>query len=118
MPFTADLKTGYVLVRHEGEVTPEEAEAASAEALRLTRLHKLSRVIVDMRDVTNEADPEDLRSVMETNAKVTPPRPHAAIIVREDQYTGFRFIENFAVSRGMPIRVFVDLDAALSWLGD
>jgi hypothetical protein len=73
-------------------------------------------VIIDFRGVTGDADPNDLRLFMEDNSKVTPPRPHAAIIVREDQHSQFRFIEDFAVSRGMPIRVFVDEDAALSWL--
>ena len=118
MPFSTDLRKDYLLVRHEGEVTPSEAEMARKEALRLVRSNKLSKVVVDIRDVTGEADPDDLRLVMEGNAKITPPRPHAAIVVREDQYSQFRFIEDFAVSRGMPIRVFVDEDAALSWLAD
>ena len=118
MPFSADLKEGLVLIRHEGIVTPEEAEASSAEALRLTRSNKISRVIVDLRGVTNEPDPRDLRLVMEGNAQITPPRPHAAIIVREDQWEQFRFIEDFAASRGMPIRVFVDEDEAVSWLAE
>ena len=118
MPFSAELKEGFVLVRHEGVVTPEEAEASSVEALRLARMNKVSRVIVDLRGVTNEPDPRDLRSVMEGTAEITPPRPHAAIIVREDQHPQFRFIEDFAASRGMPIRVFIDEDEAVNWLAE
>lgn len=118
MPFTAELRDGYVFIRHEGDVTLAEAQAASGEALRLARQNKSSRIMVDIRGAGGDADPQDLRTLMESNAEVTPPRPHAAILVREDQYRRFRFIEDFAVSRAMPIRVFVSEDEASDWLAD
>jgi hypothetical protein len=116
MPFSTELKDGYLLVRHEGEVTLEEAQHAGAEALRLVESNQLTRVLVDIRRVTGDADPGDLRAMMEGHAKVLPPRPHAAIVVRADQLPAFRFVEDFAISRGMPIRVFVDEREALDWL--
>ena len=118
MPYSVELKKKFVFVHYEGEVTPEESEASSGEVLRFARQSELPRVVIDIRDVIGEPSPQDLRSLMEANAEVTPPRPHTAFIVREDQYARFRFIEDFAVSRGMPIRVFVDEDEALNWLAD
>jgi hypothetical protein len=118
MPFSTETRKDFVLIRHEGEVTPDEINAARIEALRLVRTNGLSRLIIDIRDTTGDADPKDLRNMMEDNAKVTPPRPHAAVVVRADQYPTFRFIEDFAVSRGMPIRVFVDENEAMNWLTD
>jgi hypothetical protein len=116
MPYTTAIKKGFLLVRHEGEVTASEARAARMEAIGLVRENRISRIVVDLREVTGEADSDELRLVMEGNAEVKPPRPHAAVIVREDQYPKLRFIEDFAVSRGMPIRVFVAENEAMSWL--
>jgi hypothetical protein len=118
MSFTAVTNKDFVLLRHEGEITPAEVDEARIEAFRLVETSGLSRLVIDIRGVTGEADPVDLRAMMETNAEVKPPRPHAAIVVREDQYPRFRFIEDFAVSRGMPIRVFVDEAEAMRWLAD
>ena len=118
MPFWTDLKKDFVLLSHQGEVTLQEAAAARIEMLRLVRLNNLSKVVIDVRNVTGEADPSDLRTLMEENAKVEPPRPHAAIVVRDDQYAQFKFIEDFAVSRGMPIRVFTNEREAFDWLVD
>ena len=118
MPFSAEAKRDYVLLRHEGEVTPDEINAARIEVLRLVRTSGLSRMIIDVRDATSEATIKELRAMMEDNAKVAPPRPHAAVVVRADQYPTFRFSEDFAVSRGMPIRVFVDEDQAMQWFKD
>jgi hypothetical protein len=107
-----------VLARHEGEVAPDAAAQGSEEVLHLARENDISRIVVDIRSMTGATDPSDLRSFMEANAEVTPPRPHAAVLVREDQHPQFRLIEDFAVSRGMPVRVFVDEAAAMNWLAD
>jgi hypothetical protein len=116
MPYSTEIRQGLLLLRHKGNVTQEEVETTRAEVLELVRLHKLSRVIIDLREVTSDVDSDALRSVMEANAKVVPPRPHAAVIVRDDQHPQLRFIEDFAVSRGMPVRVFVSEDDAMDWL--
>jgi hypothetical protein len=37
-------------------------------------------------------------------------------LVRADQETDGRFIEDVMVNRGLPVRVFDDREAALQWL--
>lgn len=116
MPYTLRIENDYVLIEHRGVMTLDEIEASRPEVLRLALEHQVIRVLVDVTAVTNRLSHEGMRASMDGHAKVTPPRPHAALVGRPDQEEDLRLIESQAVSRGMPIRAFLSKADALQWL--
>jgi hypothetical protein len=110
-------KEGYVLVEHSGILRPDDIPAATLEAMDATAANKLDRVFVDLTGVTNTLSTLDLFSAhaaLPQHAGL--PRPRGAILVRKDQHTDGRFIEDVMVNRGLPVKVFDDREAALRWL--
>jgi hypothetical protein len=111
------LEDGYVFVAHEGVLRPEEIQAATLEAMAAMDADKVDRVLVDLTGVTDTPSTMDLFSAHAALPEYTRvPRPRGALLLRADQETDGRFIEDVMVNRGLPVRVFDDREAALQWL--
>lgn len=116
MPVAIELKSDYAVVKYSGKVTAAEVEATRPRILKVIAENDMSKLCVDWRDAERVISRDETRAYMEANAAVAPPRPHTAVLGRADQQTDLKFIEDFSVARGMPIRAFTDERAALSWL--
>lgn len=116
MPVDIVVDTDYAVLSYSGVVTVAGVAAVRDRILEVIQQNNMSKLCVDLRSAEQILSGNDLRATMENNAEVVPPRPHTAVLGRADQQTELKFIEDFAVARGMPIRAFVDEEAALSWL--
>ena len=116
MPVAIEVKYDYVVLKYSGKVTATEVEAARPRILQVIAEHNMSKLCVDWRDAERVISSDEQRAYMEANAKIAPPRPHTAVLGRPDQQGDLKFIEDFSVARGMPIRAFTEEQAALSWL--
>jgi len=118
MPYEVIPKDDYVLIRHFGNLTMTEIEAARPEVLEAVKIHSVYKVVVDVTGATNEFQPADSRRIALGNADVSPPRPAAAVVGRPDQLGHLGLMESLSVSRGLPIKTFTDMQSALDWLAE
>lgn len=120
MPYTIKVNEnpGLVLVSHYGEVTIDEVGEIRGKVFELIADHNLQSVLVDARGITSEFSVTESFNLTLENVKFEAPvpKPRASIIVRPEQYEIAKFIETVSVNRGLPIRVFTDLEEGLQWL--
>ena len=118
MPYEVIPKDDYVLVRHFGNLTMDEIEAARPQVLDAVKVYSVWKVVVDVTEATNVFEPADTRQIALDNADVSPPRPTAAVVGRPDQLGHLSLMESLSVSRGLPIKTFTDMQSALDWLAE
>lgn len=120
MPYRINIKENqeYILVDQYGEVNVDEVDEIRDSIFKLVADSGLSRVLVDVRSVTNDLSVTDSFNITldHVNYPTAFPKPRAALITRPDQQESAKFIENVAVNRGLPIRAFTDLEQGLKWL--
>ena len=118
MPFKIHvfLEEGYVLLDHYDEISVAEVNEARSNVIEQLVKHALSRVLVNICDVTNKLSTLDTYFVTESHAKVKLPKARAALLSRPDQREDAKFMETVAVNRGLNIRSFLNKEEALAWL--
>lgn len=107
---------GFALVKWRGAATPAEIERSGVEVIDLAAKEGLSRVLVDVVDISNRLSVTDLFLSTVAHSRLGPPRPRAALLGRTDQQRELNLIETVAFNRGMPIKAFTDADDAMAWL--
>ena len=111
-------------VRATGEFSLAEAERTFLEMLEAIALHQAKRVLVDGRAVTgnpqtmerfyySEFAAQTLGRYEERGVSLATP---FAYVLTEPVLDPDRFGETVAVNRGMTVKAFDNLDAALQWL--
>lgn len=110
---------GWIDIRHCGPVTFDEIVAARKEATALMRREGVTRVFVD----ASNGDVSGLSTVQAfrfnaTHGEEFPEtwRLRIALLVSREQYADWAFFETVARNRGTDLRVFVDANAARTWL--
>lgn len=120
MPYKIEILTdpGYIMVDQSGVVNIDDVEAIRREIFDLVAQVGLTRIVVDVRNQTNEYSIAEMFNMTVDHAIIqTPfPKPRLCLLVRPDQEDNARFIENVGVNRGMPIKYFTDMQAGLEWL--
>ena len=120
MPYNIEVKEreGYILVDQSGEVSVTEVDEIRTRVFELVGIHRLLKVLVDVRKITNELSVTESFNVTVDHVKFKTsfPKPRACLIVRPDQYEAAKFIQTVGENRGLPIKTFTDLDAGLRWL--
>ena len=106
----------YIRVTWSGVITPADIQISTIEVFGRTVEDGLDKVLVDVRSITNTLSTSDLFFTTEAQAKLGPPRPHAALLGRADQKPELEFIESVGVNRGMPLKSFTSEPEALAWL--
>jgi hypothetical protein len=116
MAYELTVVSDYAWLRYFGPTNMDEIETARPEVMRLLRTHNLIKLVVDIREVTSEFSSADARRIMAESAEVEPPRPNAAVVGRADQSAHLALIRSLSAQHGLPVRVFTELDEAVSWL--
>ena len=108
----------YILVDQSGDVSTGDVELIRNEIFELVAREALTRVMVDVRNQTNDYSiTEMFNMTVEHAVSRTPfPKPRICLLVRPDQEDNARFIENVGANRGMPIKYFTNREAGLDWL--
>ena len=120
MPYKIEIvrDPGYILVHQNGVVSTDDVDAIRSEIFDLVAQEGLTRVVVDVRNQTNDYSTAEMFNMTVDHAVQKTPfsKPRVCLLVRPNQEDNARFIENVGVNRGMPIKYFTDEQAGLKWL--
>ncbi len=99
-------------------MTLEEAESAREEARRILDEHGLRRILVDTRQAQVRLSTMDLYRFGSSLNQVLPFGTRIATLYTEEAFSSedARFLESVSSIRGIPFRVFTEVDEALAWL--
>ncbi len=114
----------YVYVTATGEFSLDDAQRSFLEMLESVAVAKPTKVLFDGRMLIGE--PETIerfyygefaaRSVASFASRGVSPATRFAYVLEEPMLDPDRFGETVAVNRGMIVRAFDNLEAALAWL--
>lgn len=118
MAFKIKVNTeeGYILVRHYGATDLNEYIEVGEKAQQVAIDNRVGKILVDVTGITGEASISDLFSSTKHHAETTSVKPKLALYGRQDQKSELEFVETVGTNRGMPIKSFMDRNAALAWL--
>ena len=118
MAFKIKVNTeeGYILIRHYGETDLNENIQIGEKALQVAIKNRIKNVLVDVTGLTGGVSITDLFASTSHLAESTAEKPKTAIYGRQDQQRELEFIETVGLNRSMPIKSFMDRNAALAWL--
>ena len=120
MPYRIEILTNpdYILVDQSGDVSTDDVEVIRREIFDLVAREGLSRVMVDVRNQTNDYSITEMFNMTVEHAVSETPftKPRICLLVLPDQEDNARFIENVGANRGMPIKYFTNRQAGLAWL--
>jgi len=115
--------TRYVQVITSGDWEREVDNVMGLEVMQKMVEWKVNKAVIDMRDLQFELRVLDIFQRAETlrdqRQKVKPSSSRVALVYRsKDAKTDddFIFFENTARNRGLPYRVFKQMETALEWL--
>ena len=109
-----DLK--YIGVVFTDEMTREEHEKARTEAIQALAENGWQRLLVDARQILAKMSVLDDFKFTQEHRSTLLQSVRTAVIHRAEETERFRFIENVAVNRGVPMKVFLDPEEAIEWL--
>ena len=120
MPYKVEIvgNREYILIDHHGVATLSEVDELRRIVYELAEKEAISRVVVDVRGITNSFSTVEFFNLTEKHAAYpTPmPKPRCALISRPDQLSDTKFIEDVAMNRSLPVRAFTDVEEAMKWL--
>ena len=118
MAFKIKVNTeeGYILIRHYGETDLNESIRAGEKAQQVAINNRIKNVLVDVTGITSKSSISDLFDSTTHHAESAMLKPKTALYGRQDQKQELEFIETVGINRGMPIKSFMDRNAALAWL--
>jgi hypothetical protein len=108
-----------VTVTTSGVMTLAMMDAMSREALAYGLDHGAKRFLLDHRNMTPEIPILKIYKAPDALARLGVPRHmKIATVYSKDscRKSDFEFFENVAMNRGLPYRLFADLDIAMEWL--
>ena len=109
-------KGDYLHLTISGDFSPAGAKHAVDVLADRCSQEQCYKVLFDCRSVLGEMPGPDRYELAQYGARVLGPRIKSAMLAREDQISPDRFFENVAVNRGLTLKVFSDLPAAIEWL--
>ena len=120
-----DLDRKLLWASYSGDFSLSEAERTFDEILEGLEQHKLSRVLVDGRQIVGNPEPLERfyygKYVAEGVAKAVNGRkidvPRFAYVLKEPVLDPNRLGEIVAINRGMRVKAFDNLKEGLWWLG-
>jgi len=109
-------KEAYVHFDYTGEfseLTGKQCVDAMVEACSQLQL---SKALLDCRNMTGEIQILESFMVAKYGGKMRDFLSKTALVGREDQMLPDNFVENVAANRGINLKIFTDLEEAISWL--
>ncbi|HEX4955979.1 MAG TPA: hypothetical protein VF017_21530 [Thermoanaerobaculia bacterium] len=119
MPESVEVRRdqGLIEIRSWGVVTREDLEATLQSLLKALRESGFSHVLIDGREQLSLPDTVDTFEYGERAAVVLAGRGlRIAAVPSDAAREKASFLENVAFNRGLALRLFPTLEAALSWL--
>lgn len=118
MAYTLEFDAGSSLVRltHSGPVDLSELRLARAEAAVALQRHRAVRLLVDVSRMETTLSTSAHFEFTSSHPNLLSRCTKIAVVVTPQVAADGVFVENVAVNRGMRLRVFMSIDAAIEWL--
>ena len=105
---------GYLIVRIQGEWTSDTLGQAIQDTANLAKQRGLTRILADLHELAAPSTEFTRFQVGQQAVKYFGFHLKVAVVYTEE-FTN-KFAENIAVNRGVNLRIFFNLDEAVSWL--
>lgn len=115
-PISISDKGSYLLVEFFGEFSVEAGKQCVDRMAEACEKQSHSKVLLDCRRMTGSMPILDRFQVAQYGAIKGRQLMQLALLNREDVVLPDNFVENVAVNRGMTMKVFTNLNEAVSWL--
>ena len=117
-------ESDFLLVKAQGTFALDEAKTNFIQMLEEVARHKVTKVLIDGREVTGEPELMErfyygefaARTLRKFSPQGVSPATHFAYVLEQPVRDRNRFGENVAVNRGMSVKTFEVLDDAREWL--
>ena len=108
----------YLYVKAKGIRTVENIIAMSKDILAVRDKHGYNKLLLDVRQMTGGLSTADAYQLgtKDFQEHRRPGQLKASIVDLEDNCERFQFMENVAVNMGLNLRIFSDVDEAMTWL--
>ncbi len=115
------MKTGArcLLYRVEGPFSVDLCRNLTDSVLEQCEAKKQRRVVVDVRSMTGQASVMDLYDAAKYATKLVAVVSRIAILERRERVgPQYRFFENLAVNRALPVRICWEVEQTQQWVGE
>lgn len=112
---SVENKVDYLLIRVSGVLSYENESQLDSEIARVSEVHGIRRVLIDLRRVEGEMTAAEAYQLATEIPKPGLLRKEALVDVSEHSFTNYLF-GLVASNRGLNIRNFTDIDKAEDWL--
>ena len=123
MPYSINYdETGFISLVYEGQANLKDMKAVIASGVSLAIKRNCFRVLSDFRAMKLNLSVMDLFSipfnqiVQSQELNVPFYKFRRAVVVPAADFENYKFFENVAVNRSHIIKIFVDMEDAISWL--
>ena len=106
----------YVTVKHVGEVTYRELEAARDKIKDILCEKKLIKIFVDLREMTPVLEKVEKICFIGSHSDVYPENIRISVVVPNILYESDRFVDELADLLDINHRLFLSKDEAIEWL--
>lgn len=112
---TVDARTETVKVVYEGEITIDEWRQWRSQTVQTCLDNGFARILVDQRKAVQRVTTLELYAFGEETAGMLPPHVRVARVIAPHDNNS-RFVTTVANNRGLCVRDFTSMTAALEWL--
>ena len=113
-----EQKENYAICHYQGPYRLAELLEIIKPVIDYCHQHNLNRILVDITKSIGDPDFIDRYDHGVEMEKRWDRRIRLAVLLREDQKTPDKFWELVTKNRGIPSRVFTEMELALKWLMD
>jgi hypothetical protein len=116
-----DESNALIRIVYHGSVSMEDVEQVRAEAIALTKQHAASKSLKDFRDASFDLTTLDIFSLPESTSAAYSEKQLSvhnikrAIVMNKDA-EALSFLETVSLNRGQRVKLFFEMDEAMSWL--
>ena len=106
----------YIAVTVEGDFTLSNLKDLAAEVTKFTKQYSCNRILNDMRQAQLTKGTIDIYNMPKTARSSGIDTYCKRALVVSEQSSDFHFLETVFRNQGHNVKLFTDIDAAMSWL--
>lgn len=123
MPYTLHYEdTGFIRLVYEGDAKLKDLKTVIAQGVALALEKDCYRVLSDFRAMSLSLSALELFSIpdhqVSQSKELNVPfyKFRRAVVVPKEKFEKYKFFENVAVNRSHQVKIFIDLEEAITWL--
>jgi hypothetical protein len=123
MPYSLDYnEAGFIVLTYQGDAKLKDLNEIIVRGVALAKERNCFRILSDFRAMHLNLSLVDLFSIPANQAVLGQElgvryyKYRRAVVVPMAEYDKFKFFENVAVNRSHVVRIFTEMNEAISWL--